>query len=71
MGLALPVRAGAHARVTFDVRDHSDRLACLQDGSGYFGEVGTYAAALPGNQRYAVGLAECVGVREDGSFIDP
>ena len=71
VGLALPVRAGAHARVTFGVRDHSDRLACLQDGSGHFGEVGTYAAALPGNQRYAVGLAECVGVREDGSFIDP
>jgi sarcosine oxidase len=71
VGLALPVRLGAHARVSFGVRDHSDRLACLQDSSGHFGEVGTYAAALPGNRRYAVGLAESVGVRDDGSFIDP
>jgi sarcosine oxidase len=71
VGLALPVRLGAHARVTFDVRDHSDRLACLQDGSGQFGEVRSYAAALPGNQRYAVGLAESVDVRDDGSLIDP
>jgi sarcosine oxidase len=71
VGLALPVRPGAHARVTFEVRDHADRLACLQDGSGDFGEVGTYAAALPGNQRYGVGLAESVGVRDDGSLIDP
>ena len=71
VGLALPVRVGAHARVTFAVRDRCDRLACLQDGSGHFGEVGAYAAALPGNRRYAVGLAESVGVRDDGSFLDP
>jgi sarcosine oxidase len=71
VGLALPVRPGAHARVTFAVRDRCDRLACLQDGSGHFGEVGAYAAALPGNRRYAVGLAESVEVRDDGSFLDP
>jgi sarcosine oxidase len=70
VGLALPVRLGAHARVTFDVRDHSDRLACLQDSSGDFGAV-AYASARPGNQRYAVGLSESVGVRDDGSLIDP
>jgi sarcosine oxidase len=70
VGLALPVRPGAHARVTFDVRDHSDRLACLQDATGDFGAA-AYASALPGNQRYAVGLSEFVGVRDDGSLIDP
>jgi sarcosine oxidase len=71
VGLALPVRLGATARVTFEVRDHADRLACLQDGSGHFGAVGTYAAPLAGNRRYAVGLAASVGVRDDGSLIDP
>jgi sarcosine oxidase len=70
VGVALPVRPGAHARVTFDVRDHSGRLACLQDGSGDFGAV-AYASALPGNERYAVGLSESVGVRDDGSLVDP
>jgi len=53
-----------------DVRDKSQRLACLRDSSGDFGEVGTYAAPLPGNRRYAVGLSETIGVKEDGSFID-
>jgi sarcosine oxidase len=56
VGLSLPVRLAAHARVTFDVPDESRRLACLQDSSGAFGEVGTYAAPLAGNRRYAVGL---------------
>jgi sarcosine oxidase len=71
VGVSLPVSLGAHARVTFDVRDESDQLPCLQDGSGEFGEVGAYAAALPGNRRYAVGVAESVGVKDDGSFVDP
>jgi sarcosine oxidase len=71
VGISLPVRLAAHARLTFDVRDQSERLACLQDGSGEFGEVGAYAAALPGNRRYAVGLAETVGVKDDGGFVDP
>jgi sarcosine oxidase len=71
VGLSLPVSLAAHARVTFDVRNESDRLACLQDGSGEFGEAGAYAAALPGNHRYAVGLAETVAARDDGSFVDP
>lgn len=71
VGLSLPVSLAAHARVTFDVRDESEQLACLQDGSGAFGEVGTYAAPLPGNRRYAVGVAESVGVEDDGSFVDP
>jgi sarcosine oxidase len=70
-GLSLPVRLAAHARVTFDVRDESALLACLLDGSGEFGEVGAYAAALPGNRRYAVGLGGTVDAKEDGSFVDP
>jgi sarcosine oxidase len=71
VGLDLPVRQGATARVTFDVRDHADRIACLQDGSGRFGEAGTYASALPGNRRYAVGVSGPAGVRDDGSLLDP
>jgi sarcosine oxidase len=71
LGLSLPIRLAAHARVTFEVRDASERLACLQDASGEFGEVGTYAAALPGNRRYAVGVGETVDVKDDGSFVDP
>ena len=51
--------------------DHSEQLACLQDGSDAFGEVGAYASAMPGNRRYAVGLGEPVGVRDDGSLLDP
>jgi sarcosine oxidase len=71
VGLSLPVRLAAHARVTFDVRDHSDTLACLQDGSGEFGEVGAYGAPLPGNGRYAVGIGETVEAKDDGSVVDP
>jgi sarcosine oxidase len=58
-GLALPVRPSAHARLTFRVRGEPPvRLACLQDGSGAFGEAGAYGDALPGNAAYAVGLGE-------------
>lgn len=61
VGLALPVRLSAHARLTFGVTEPAQPLACLQDSSGAFGETGTYAAALPGNRHYAVGLSESVG----------
>lgn len=72
VGLSLPVRLAAHVRLTFGVKDAAPaRVACLQDGSGTFGEVGVYATPLPGNGRYAVGLSETVGVRDDGTFIDP
>jgi len=72
MGLSLPVRLGAHVRGTFEVRgDPPARLACLQDSSGRFGEVGAYAAPVAGNRRYAVGLSQAVEVREDGSLVDP
>lgn len=72
VGLSLPVRLAAHVRLTFAVKGAAPtRVACLQDGSGEFGEVGVYATPMPGNSRYAVGLSQTVGVRDDGTFIDP
>ncbi|MFJ9197257.1 NAD(P)/FAD-dependent oxidoreductase [Streptomyces flaveolus] len=72
VGLSLPVQPAAHVRLTFQVRGAPpERVACLQDSSGDFGEVGVYAAPYPGNSRYAVGLSQTVEVREDGSFADP
>ena len=72
VGLSLPVRLAAHVRLTFAVKGTAPaRVACLQDGSGDFGEVGVYATPMPGNGRYAVGLSQTVGVRDDGTFIDP
>lgn len=72
VGLSLPVRLAAHVRLTFAVKGAApERVACLQDGSGDFGEVGVYATPLPGNSRYALGLSETVGVRDDGTFLDP
>ncbi|WP_205695663.1 FAD-binding oxidoreductase [Conexibacter sp. SYSU D00693] len=71
VGLSLPVRLAAHVRLTFAVKGTAPaRVACLQDGSGDFGEVGVYATPMPGNARYAVGLSQTVGVRDDGTFID-
>ncbi len=72
VGLSLPVRPAAHVRCTFAVRgDPPPLLACLQDGSGDFGETGTYATPAPGNRRYAVGLSQTVEVQGDGSLFDP
>lgn len=71
LGMSPPVDHGAHVRLTFRVRgEPPTRLPCLQDGSGAFGETGVYAAGLPGNREYAVGLSESVPVGEDGSVID-
>jgi sarcosine oxidase len=71
VGLSMPVRLAAHVRLTFAVKGAAPaRVACLQDGSGDFGEVGVYATPLPGNSLYALGLSETVGVRDDGTFID-
>lgn len=72
VGLSLPVRLAAHVRGTYRVRgDAPANLACLQDSSGDFGEVGTYAAPSPGNRSYGVGLSQTVDVQEDGSLVDP
>lgn len=72
VGLALPVRQAAHVRLTFALRgDPPDRLACLQDGSGHFGETGIYGAPLAGNRQYALGLSQTIAAQEDGSLLDP
>ncbi|MGI9022505.1 MAG: NAD(P)/FAD-dependent oxidoreductase [Acidimicrobiales bacterium] len=72
VGLAIPVRAAAHVRLTFAVRGEPPaRLACLQDGSGHFGETGTYGTPAPGNRRYSLGLSHTVEVDDDGSLADP
>jgi sarcosine oxidase len=72
VGLSLPVSQAAHVRLTFAVRDDPPpRLACLQDGSGDFGETGIYAAPLAGNSEYALGLSQTTEVQDDGSLVDP
>ena len=72
VGVDLPVRPAAHVRCTFAVRGEPPaRLACLQDGSGDFGETGTYAMPEPGNRRYSVGLSQTVEVEGGGSVLDP
>ena len=71
-GLSLPVRLAAHVRLTFAVKGTPpQRIACLQDGSGRFGEAGVYATPMPGNGRYAVGLSQTVAVRDDGALLEP
>ena len=70
-GLELPVSQAAHVRLAFAVQGTPpDRLACLLDRSGVFGETGGYADPLPGNGAYAVGLDE-TPVHADGGLIDP
>ncbi|HEX2046461.1 MAG TPA: FAD-dependent oxidoreductase [Acidimicrobiales bacterium] len=73
VGLSLPVGHAAHVRLTFALADDDPppRLACLQDGSGHFGETGVYAAPLSGNRQYALGLSQTVEVHEDGSLLEP
>ena len=73
VGLSLPVSHAAHVRLTFALADGDPppRLACLQDGSGHFGDTGVYAAPLSGNRRYALGLSQTVEVHEDGTLLDP
>ena len=69
-GLPLPVRQGAHIRLSYRVRGEPPaRLAALQDHRAAFGEAGAYADPLPGNGACAVGLGE-TPVHEDGSFVD-
>jgi sarcosine oxidase len=69
-GLPLPIRQAAHVRLTYPVRgEPPERLACLLDSSGAFGEAGGYGDALPGNDRYAVGLDD-TPLHDDGSLID-
>lgn len=70
VGLSLPVRQAAHVRLTFAVRGEPPAtLATLQDSSGAFGETGVYAAAVPGNRRYGLGLSQTTRARDDGSLL--
>jgi sarcosine oxidase len=72
LGIEIPLRLSVHLRLTFAVRGKPPaRLACLQDGSGRFGEPATYAAPVAGNRRYALGVAENVPVQPDGALLDP
>jgi sarcosine oxidase len=72
LGIELPIELGAHVRLRFAVREpDGKRLACLQDSSGRWGETGVYAAPLPGNDAYAVGLSETTAAAEDGALVDP
>lgn len=71
-GVSLPVTLGAHVRLVFALAgEPPERLACLQDSSGAFPEEGIYAAPLPGNEAYAVGLSETTEAQEDGSLVSP
>jgi len=71
VGVDLPVAESAHLRLAYRLRDPGpERLACLLDGSGAFGEPGAYGDPLPGNERFAVGVDE-IAVRADGALVDP
>lgn len=72
LGSSIPVRLAAHVRITYRLAGEAPkRLACLQDGSGDYGEVGVYAAAEPGNRRYAVGLSQTVDGRRTARLGEP
>ncbi len=72
LGLHIPMDGALHGRVTFAVRDPCGApLACLQDGSGVFGEAGVYGAASPDRLRFSIGVAGEVPVTPDGAVTDP
>lgn len=71
-GLDVPVDLACHIRSTFEVAGEApDRVACLLDSAGEWGDESVYAAPAPGCDRYSIGLAEVMEVREDGSVVDP
>jgi len=68
----IPVELALHGRVTFAVRPgRGAPLACLQDGSGAFGESGVYGAASPDRARFSIGVDGAVPVAPDGTVSDP
>ena len=72
IGLSLPVRQGVHVRLTFEVRGEAlTRMPALLDSSDAFGETGIYAAAVPGNTAYGLGLSQSTPVSEDGALAAP
>lgn len=71
LGLAPPVEASAHIRLTFRVRGGPPaRLPCLQDSSGAFGEAAAYGSPMPGNREFAVGIPEPVPADAGGAMLD-
>ena len=72
VGCEIPVALSAHLRLTFAVAGAPPaRLACLQDGTGRFGEPAVYGAPMPGNARFGLGVSTSVPAREDGALLDP
>ena len=71
LGIEIPMEPALHGRVTFAVREPGAPLACLQDSSGAFGEVGVYGAASPDRARFSIGVAGEVPVGPDGAVADP
>jgi len=68
---AIPIALSAHVRLTFAVTGAPPaRLACLQDGTGRFGEPAVYGAAMPGNAHFGLGVSTSVRAREDGALLD-
>jgi sarcosine oxidase len=54
------------------VRDGATReLACLQDSSGDFGEVGVYGTPVPGTRDYTVGIGADLATHAEGGLLDP
>lgn len=70
IGLALPIKLGAHVRVSFAVATPVDQLPTLQDGSGFFGASGVYAAAYPDLRGYGLGMAGSIDAHDDGAIDD-
>lgn len=63
--------SGESGSATFRVRDAAAELACLQDSSGAFGEVGVYGTPVAGTPHYAVGIGATGGVRHRRSAMHP
>lgn len=74
-GIDIPVSTEAHVRVTLPLggNGHENRLACLQDSSGAFGEAAAYGSPVRGNREYSVGLPIATEVASEAgsrSLID-
>lgn len=71
LGCTPPVTLEAHIRFAFGVREAGmQRMACLQDASGQYGEVSAYGTAQPGSAAYAVGVSRAIAVTDHGSITD-
>lgn len=79
-GLSLPVRTSVAVRLKFRVRrsrsaprfaEPGSELACLQDSSGDFGEVGVYGTPVPGTRDYTVGIGADLATHAEGGLLDP